>query len=159
VRCPSCGHTFTAPASEDERTAFDDPPPLARPARPTYAGYGDDLPAPRLGEKPGKVLAIAIMTLVGGIFATILGAAYMASCFLMVWPGTYYSLVAGILAIVKGANLLGEQAHEQPPPQGIAIMQIVNIVNGDVVNLVLGIVTLVFLNEPEVRRFFRGRRA
>ena len=31
----------------------------------------------------------------------------------------------------------------------IAIMQIVNIINCDMVNLTLGIITLVFLNDPK----------
>ena len=37
----------------------------------------------------------------------------------------------------------------------IAIMQIVNIINCDMVNLTLGIITLVFLNDPEVRDHLR----
>jgi hypothetical protein len=35
-------------------------------------------------------------------------------------------------------------------------MQIINIINLDVVNCAMGIISLVFLNEPEVRRYFRG---
>ena len=65
-------------------------------------------------------------------------------------------LVIRIMAIVKGSQLLGQQAHLQAPPKGIAIMQIINIINFDVPNCVLGIVSLVFLGEPELRRYFRG---
>jgi hypothetical protein len=36
-------------------------------------------------------------------------------------------------------------------------MQIVNIINCDVVNLTLGIITLVFLNDPEVREHLRSQ--
>ncbi len=101
------------------------------------------------------------MTLVGGILATLLGLWLLIlgalTCIFLAWPGTYYSLVLGILAIIKGAQLLGADAHRQPPPQAIAIMQIVNIVNGDLANCVLGILTLVFLGEKPVQRFFRGR--
>jgi hypothetical protein len=62
----------------------------------------------------------------------------------------------GIMAIVKGAALLGRDDWRQSPPRTIAIMQIINIINFDVTNCVLGIITLVFLNEPEVRRYYRG---
>ena len=34
-------------------------------------------------------------------------------------------------------------------------MQIINIINCDMVNLTLGIITLVFLNDPEVRDHLR----
>ena len=63
----------------------------------------------------------------------------------------------GIMAIVKGSELLGENAHRGAPPTTIAVMQIINAINGDFMNLTLGILTLVFLNEPEVKRFFRRR--
>jgi hypothetical protein len=62
----------------------------------------------------------------------------------------------GIMAIVAASPLLGENAHLQAAPRGIAIMQIINIINLDVVNCAMGIISLVFLNEPEVRRYFRG---
>ena len=111
--------------------------------------------------------AIAIMTLVGGIMATLASAGLLMYFGLMgvasmgvglvccLWPGPYYGLVVGILGIVKGSQLLGDNAHRSTPPTTIAVMQIVNIINGDFVNLTLGILTLVFLSEPEVRRFFR----
>jgi hypothetical protein len=35
-------------------------------------------------------------------------------------------------------------------------MQIVNIINGDVANCVMGILSLVFISDREVERFFRG---
>jgi hypothetical protein len=72
------------------------------------------------------------------------------------WPGTYYSLVMGVMAIVKGSQLLGDRASAQAPPSGIAIMQIVNIINCDFVNLTLGIIALVFHSDRQVKDFFKG---
>jgi hypothetical protein len=62
----------------------------------------------------------------------------------------------GIMAIIKGANLLSEKAYVQHPPQGIATMMIINIINCDLPNLVMGILVLVFLSDPEVKDYFRG---
>jgi hypothetical protein len=129
----------------------------------------DDRPSRRRGrERPGKAQAIAIMTLIGGILATLGSLSTLAYIGLVgvaslgvgllccLWPGPYYGLVVGIMAMIKGSQLLGQDAHRLPPPKGIAIMQIINIVNFDFPNCVMGILTLVFLNDPEVRRYYRG---
>lgn len=131
-------------------------PPDPGPVALSQAAAGFYPPA-----KPGKVQAISIMMLIGGIFATvtgiswlIAGVASMGVCCL--WPGGYYSLVLGIMAIIASSKLLGQQSHLQPAPKTIAIMQIKNIVNGDIANCVMGIIALVFLSEPEVQQYFRG---
>jgi hypothetical protein len=121
-------------------------------AAPTMAA-----PSLPTGQRPGKVQAISIMTLVGGILAVInfltVAAASGGMCCL--WPGLYYGLVVGILAIINGAALIGANAANETPPKAVAIMQIINIINFDVPNCVMGILTLVFLGDPEVVPFFR----
>ncbi|OAI41045.1 hypothetical protein AYO40_03945 [Planctomycetaceae bacterium SCGC AG-212-D15] len=166
VKCPSCGTLFDAssPAPPEPATvASVPPPPPPPPPEPAPVVLQEVVPPlPRLGttaERPGKVQAIGIMTLIGGILAVLnflfwsLGSGF-ACC---LWPGVYYSLVLGIMAIIKGSALIGSNAHLETPPQAIAIMQIINIINVDVPNCVMGILTLVFLNEAEVQAFFRKR--
>jgi hypothetical protein len=175
VKCPSCAEAFTAPESvEEEAPARSSRRPAAPPPEDEY----DEEPRPvsrrvrdeddwddeadedaprrrRKREKPSKVQAVGIMSLVGGIIGTLWAVGCMATIYGLCWPGTYYSMVMGIMAIVKGAQLMGEQAAEQTPPSGIAIMQIINIINCDCINLTLGIINLVFLGDVEVKRFFR----
>jgi hypothetical protein len=121
----------------------------------------------RSAQRPGKVQAIAIMTLVGGILATmgglgvliyfgLVGAMTLVGFLCCLWPGPYYGLTIGILAIIKGSKLLGEDARSHAAPRGTAIMMIINIINFDMVNCVLGILILVFCTDPEVEDFFRG---
>jgi predicted Zn finger-like uncharacterized protein len=172
VKCPSCAHNFTAPESLEEpapRRVVAEPieeyeeeprPSKRRPRDDDHDDY-DDEPRPRRrrNEKPGKVQAIGIMVLIGGIFALITGITGLgfgvASCIGLLWPGIYYAVTLGIMALIRGINLLGDQAYKQQPPSGIAVMMIINIINCDVINLALGIVTLVFLNDDEVKDYFR----
>ncbi len=108
-------------------------------------------------KKPGKVVAISIMTLVGGILATISCAVWAVST-LGLWIPWIYSLVLGIMAIVKGSKMLGSNpAPTVATAKSIAIMQIINIINCDVPNLVMGIITLVFLNDEEVKNWIRSQ--
>ena len=122
----------------------------------------------RTAERPGKVQAIAIMTLIGGIMATLQALGILAYIGLMgaatlgigllccLWPGPYYGLTVGILAIVKGSQLMGQDARSLAPPKGTGVMLIINIINGDIIGCVLGILVLVFSSDPEVEDFFRG---
>jgi len=117
--------------------------------------------------KPGKVQAIAIMTLVGGIISVLLAlglALYVlligvSTCGVgfIALPLAIYPLIMGIMAILQGAKLLGTDAHTLAPPTTIAIMQIINIIVCDWINLTLGIITLVFLSEPEIKGYFQGK--
>lgn len=132
------------------------PPPLA--SGLSYGGSSSN----------GKVTAIAAMTLAGGIWALLVAlgmigygllaglATFGIGCLILI-PAAY-SLVLGILATLKGARLLGNHPQAEAPPKDIAIMQIINVVCCDFVNVVLGILTLVFLSEPEVNSFYRGGR-
>jgi hypothetical protein len=100
------------------------------------------------------------MILVGGIIACLKFLAFDVWLGLATWgvcciPATY-SLVLGIMAIVKGSQLLGERGYRQPPPSGIAIMMIINIIALDLANLTMGIIVLVFLSDPEVKEYYRG---
>jgi hypothetical protein len=97
------------------------------------------------------------MLLGGGIWAiggNVLGAMiFPIFCF---WPGLYFGIVWGIFAVIRGANLFGDRWYASEP-RTIVIVQIVQAVNLDVVNVAMGIINLVFLNDREVQTAFRRR--
>lgn len=119
--------------------------------------------APR-GGKPGKVQALAIMTLIDGILNVLYGLILAVSMLIgalgtvgitcLCVPAGIYAIVVGILEIIAAAKLLPEPAKVKEFPKYLAIMQIINIISGNVFSTVTGILALVFANDPEVVAYF-----
>jgi hypothetical protein len=123
-------------------------------------------------KRPGKVQAIAIMTLIDGILSIVVSlllafmwiingsmigiATYGIGCLLI--PicslGCIYGIVTGILAIVYGAKLLPEPPKVQKPGKYVAIMEIINIINLNMTSMVIGILALIFYSDPQVKAYF-----
>lgn len=173
VQCPKCQHAFTAaapaesdkPKTEEPRPAASKPPQESpgkgeeRRASEDEAGPWQSLPI-RVNAKPGHVTAMGILALIGGILAILyflglagVGIASAGICCL--WPGTYYSLVVGIMAVARGSALLADNAYQQPPPKTLAVLMIINIINGDLTCFVLGLIILTFCGEKEVIAYLK----
>ena len=166
MQCPQCQHAFTAVARTESKTPKAEEPvfvsasqaPDERESKRRARNDDADEPMPiRRSEKPSHVTGMGFMALIGGIFAMLLavglGAGSAGVC--CVWPGTYYSLIIGIMAVVRGSALLGDHAHEQPLPKTLAILMLINIINGDMVCFVLGIIMLTFCGEKEVIAYLK----
>lgn len=112
-------------------------------------------------EKPGMVTAIAIMTLVNGIlniiyalsitFGLVLGTLGFG---LLCAPLTILPGVLGIFEILYATQLLAMPPRPLKPNQTLAILEIAVIASGNVISLVVGILALVFYNDPSVRTYF-----
>jgi|GEM_PF-1135068 len=137
----------------------------APPPPPSGTQPGTQVPAHYAAErKPDLVNAIAIFNLVDGILNILFAASWFfgitvfgvstLGCGCLFLPLGLYPLVLGILELMYGARLLPQQPQEVTPARWLAVMQIVNILLGQVVSAVGGILTLVFLDNPEVRRWF-----
>src|ERR1019366_3637954 len=117
VQCPECKYTFTAStvSESDSSPGPAGPEPTQKPRkskttrtkvrdRDDEDDRDDDHDIGRRSrrrgqEKPDRVQSIGVMMLVGGIFAIVvaLGWAGGSVGICCLWPGTYYSLVVGIL--------------------------------------------------------------
>jgi hypothetical protein len=116
-----------------------------------------DRPRRRREEKPGQIQAVAIMMLVGSILGLLTMAGIVLGSMFMccLWPGVYVEVVWAILALIRSINMLNQD--DQGPPKTLAILQILSIINGDVINCILGIVCLVMLNDPQVQAYYRRK--
>lgn len=122
------------------------------PERP-YHHQGEHL------AKPGKVQAIAIMCLIDGILNILWGIGLACGLALSLYgiicsPVGLYPVVLGILEIIYASQLLADPPRAGRPAQYLAIMQICNILLGDVISVVIGILSLVFYGDYEVKDYF-----
>jgi hypothetical protein len=156
--------------SRRRREEVDDEDDRPRVRRDYQDERGDDYeerPRRRKVQKPGQVQAVGVMMLVGGIIGTLVGLGLMGyfgivgiasmgiGCLCCLWPGIYLELVWGILAIIRGINIMNQD--DQGPPRTLAILQIICIINGDIPNCVMGIVCLVMMNGEEAQDYYRRK--
>ncbi|MFN2272964.1 MAG: hypothetical protein ACK2US_19140 [Anaerolineae bacterium] len=116
------------------------------------------------GGKPGKVQAIAIMTLIDGILNALYGLVLAVSMGIsaigtfgitcLCVPAGIYAVVVGVLEIIAAIKLLPEPTTVKEFPKYLAIMQIVNVISLNVLSPVTGILALVFADDPEVVSYF-----
>ena len=151
-----------------------DPVPEIVPAAPIPPEFPEMVPPPLPPEsplppmaigsgKPGKLQAVAILTLVSGIsniiwmFSVIVGVLIFGistlglGCLLV--PLVFPPLVLGVFEIIYGVNLLANPPKIKSPSQTIAILEIICIMTGNIIPLVAGILALVFYNDEEVKYY------
>ena len=108
-------------------------------------------------NKPGLVMAIALMTLVNGIFNIIWGISLILGTFgilLICFPVSLFPLILGGFEIAYAMKLLAVPPQQVQPSQTIAILEIVAILVGNVFSMVVGILALIFYNDQIVKDYF-----
>lgn len=164
AKCPHCSTVVPIPQADDisfPASAVEarepsparkvPPPPQLPPASPTnpYVAPASAAPAVVGTKTPGNVTAIRTLLIVGGAWSLMASTgAILLLCVVLLWPGTILEVVTGIFALINGAK-----TNRQRIPTWIPILQIICIINCDVVSLVLGIVELVLLKEPDVQAY------
>jgi hypothetical protein len=118
------------------------------------------VPQPGL-QKPGMVTAIGVMTLVNGILnilygtgVTLLIALGTFGIGLLCAPLTILPAILGIFEIIYASQIVSYPPRRVQPAQVIAILEICCIAVGDVTSMIVGILGLVFYNDPGVRTYF-----
>src|SRR5512133_1740259 len=110
-------------------------------------------------QKPTPVNVIAWMTLASGIVNLIWGLVASAAALhsfigFVCIPFTILPTVLGIFEVIYAAKLLSFPPQPVKPSTAIAILEIVDVVAGNVFSMVVGILALVFYNDFTVREYF-----
>ena len=107
--------------------------------------------------KPNLIMAIALMTLINGIFNVIWGVGLIGGTFglsLLCFPIPLFPLILGGFEIAYAIKLLANPPQPVQPSQAIAIWEIVALFVGNVFSLVVGILALIFYNDSIVKDYF-----
>ena len=111
--------------------------------------------------KPGKVQTISILVLISGIL-NVFGGGLLALLIIigtlgigiLCAPVLILPMILGVVEIVYGINLLSDPPKVKELSQPIAILEICSILFANVFAVVVGIISLVFLNDDEVKSYF-----
>ena len=111
------------------------------------------------GDTPGLVKTIAVMTLINGIvnifWGLIATASVTASIILIcLAPLAILPTILGVFEIIYAAKLLATPPHPVQPSTTIAILEILCILTFNVFSMIVGILALVFYNDPQVKEYF-----
>ncbi len=111
--------------------------------------------------KPGMVTTLGVMTLVSGILNILTGlgitfavAVSTLGIGLLCAPITFLPGILGVFEILYALKILANPPTPVQFSQTIAILEILTILIGNVVALIVGILALVFYNDPLVRDYF-----
>jgi hypothetical protein len=110
-------------------------------------------------ESPGLVKTIAVLTLINGIvniFWGLIAAVTVTASIVLIClaPLAILPTVLGIFEIIYAAKLLTNPPQPVQPSTTIAILEILCVLTGNVFSMIVGILSLVFYNDPQVKEYF-----
>jgi hypothetical protein len=116
----------------------------------TYSPYG---------ESPGLVKTIAVLTLINGIvniFWGLIATAVVVPTIILACLAVFTILptILGIFEIIYALKLLNTPPQPVQPSTTIAILEILCVLTGNVFSMIVGILSLVFYNDPQVKEYF-----
>ncbi len=113
-------------------------------------------------EKPGKITALGIMTIVSGVINVVTGLGLTGSVVigtlgigLLCAPITILPSILGVFEIIYGIKVLANPPEPLKPSTTLAIMEIVTILFLNIPSVAIGIVALVLYNDDEVKNYFQ----
>lgn len=107
-------------------------------------------------QKPPLVNVIAWMTLASGVVNLVWGLVATLSLWwtIVCIPFLILPTILGIFEVIYAAKLLSNPPQTVQPSTNIAILEIIDILVGNVFSVIVGILALVFYNDQTVRDYF-----
>ncbi|NJM05737.1 zinc ribbon domain-containing protein [Candidatus Gracilibacteria bacterium] len=162
--CPVCGRRLSSAGQETRTITQIPPPPTSPPRRQIPRTISRRAIAHRIGRATARYRGnrASCRRLLSGIWLMVFLMFYGASGWyftICAAPLGIYAIVLGVMEIMRATKILPDPVREVNTSRTLPIMQIVNIISGNVLSLVTGILTLVFNDDPEVQAYYRAVQA
>lgn len=110
-------------------------------------------------QKPTLFQVIAWMTLVSGVANLFWGFAASGTALATIigvicTPLTILPAILGVFELIYAAKLFSEPPQVVQPSTNIAVFEIASVLTGNVFSMAVGILALVFYNDPIVKDYF-----
>ena len=118
----------------------------------------ESIPSP-YNDSPGLVKTIAVLTLINGIvniFWGLIATAVVVPTIVLACLAVFTILptILGVFEIIYALKLLNNPPQPVQPSNSIAILEILCVLTGNVFSMIVGILSLVFYNDPQVKEYF-----
>ena len=110
-------------------------------------------------DSPSLVKTIAVLTLINGIvniFWGLVATAVVVPTIILACLAVFTILptILGVFEIIYALKLLNNPPQPVQPSTSIAILEILCVLTGNVFSMIVGILSLVFYNDPQVKEYF-----
>ena len=112
-----------------------------------------------MNGRPVKVQTMAILVLINGILNIVWGGilalfGVITVIGIVCAPILILPMVLGVFELIYALNLLADPPKVKKPSQAIAILEICDILFLNIFGVVVGVLSLIFINEDEVKDYF-----
>lgn len=112
-----------------------------------------------MNTKPTKLQTMAVLVLVNGILNIVWGGilallGVLSLIGILCAPLLILPMVLGVFELIYAINLMAEPPKVKEPSQAIAILEICDIVFLNVFSVVVGILSLIFISDEEIKEYF-----
>lgn len=112
-----------------------------------------------MNNKPAKVQTMAVLILVSGILNIVWGGilalfGVLTIIGILCAPLLILPMVLGVFELIYALNLMADPPKVKKPSQAIAVLEICNIVFVNIFSVVVGVLSLIFISEVEIKDYF-----
>lgn len=112
-----------------------------------------------MNTKPVKVQTMAVLVLISGVINILWGGilallGVISIVGILCAPLLILPMILGVFELIYALNLLADPPKVAKPSQVIAILEICNLIFLNIFSVVVGILSLIFINEEEIKDYF-----
>ena len=117
-----------------------------------------------VNTKPSKVQTMAVLVLISGILNIVWGGilalfGVLTVIGILCAPLLILPMVLGVFELIYALNLLADPPKVKDPSQAIAILEICDIFFLNIFGVVVGVLSLVLINDEEVKSYFASLKS